>query len=173
LRVAALAVEPRNPVASTANTVAVGVDNCTDLLKARDGADIAALASPEAHMAIALRITVLLVISGFVFIAGCRPPPTIGSPCETGVPAGSSDLTTVSVSALECQGRTCIRVGAGPALCSARCSQEEDCAEVAAGAAELCPGGFTCAAVAGAGAHACQRFCVCRDGLSSAPACAD
>jgi len=106
---------------------------------------------------------------GLLLLTAC-PHPSIGNPCETGASPGTVPATTISSPALECEGRTCIQIGAGPSLCSAPCARQEDCDNIAPGADHLCAGGFTCAAVSSVGKDACAPFCVCRDNFEP-PVC--
>jgi hypothetical protein len=108
------------------------------------------------------------VALGALLLAGCwlsSPPPPIGNPCETGVPPGETNAATIATPDLRCEGNACIQFGDGPAICSAACSTQDDCTNVAPAAAHLCVSGFRCAVVTTVGTHACQQFCVCADRL--------
>jgi hypothetical protein len=114
-------------------------------------------------------LNTLAMAWGFALLTGCATPPAIGGPCEIVAPTGESNLTTITSAALECQGRVCVQASGGPALCSAECSQPEDCENAAAG---LCRAGFTCAVAVRVGNYACRRFCLCRDNLGPPSSCA-
>jgi len=101
--------------------------------------------------------------------AACGTPTAIGGPCDPGAPAANGNTTTIGP-ALECAGRTCVRMNGGDAFCSAECSQPEDCQEISPGGT-TCRGGFTCAVAVRAGDYACRRYCVCRDGADTTLSC--
>jgi hypothetical protein len=115
-----------------------------------------------------MMITVALV--AWMVLVGCTAPPSIGGACDLGTPPPDGRTTTISSSALECEGRTCIQMNGGQPRCSAECSQADDCREVTPGATS-CRGGFTCAVAVRAGdfpgSFACHHFCVCRDDVDS------
>src|SRR4051812_46675929 len=110
-------------------------------------------------------------IGALAILVGCAGPPAVGNSCDPGVPAGDANTTTVAAPALEGAGRTCVRMGGGPAFCSAECTEPDDCREISA-SGTTCRSGFTCAVAATWGDYACRRLCVCRDTAAPAsPSC--
>ena len=115
----------------------------------------------------------ILLIAGSL-LAGCRQPAAIGNPCAVGSPQGDQEVT-ISTPALECESRICLQVGGGGPLCTAACSSDDDCINLAPAARARCRQGFTCRAASPFGEHPCQRLCLCRDdglppeGLCSSP----
>jgi hypothetical protein len=122
---------------------------------------------PRSQLVAFLAVTALA--GGVPFTAGCSSAAAVGQSCDTGAP-GAPNTLTITHPALECEGRICLQVGTGAALCSAECAGDEDCSRVHAPGSALCPHGFTCAQMpATAGDLGCQRVCACQDAVAEMP----
>jgi hypothetical protein len=108
----------------------------------------------------------LLLLTG----TGCSSPASVGAPCDLGMSTTGGDVT-ISGPALECAGGLCLQVGNGPALCSAGCGSDDDCAGHVPASAGTCQRGFTCTAATSVGTYACRKLCVCLDLLPAPPLC--
>ena len=111
--------------------------------------------------------SVLLLLAG----TGCSSPAAVGAPCDLGVQTAGADGVTMSSPALDCEGRLCLQVSGGPALCSAECGSDDDCSNHARASASGCHSGFVCTTATALGAYGCRRLCVCHDTLPATPVC--
>jgi len=123
---------------------------------------------PRRQLAAFFAVTALAV--SVLFTAGCPPPAAVGQSCDTGAP-GAPNTLTIAHPALECEGRICLQIGTGAALCSAECVEDEDCSRVHAPGSALCPHGFACVQMpATSGDLGCRRVCACQDAVQQMPA---
>jgi len=102
-----------------------------------------------------------LALLGLAFLMAACADSDVGVPCAPPVAELKASELVVDGNARDCSERLCVAIGSDQgtsALCSAPCSEDDDCP----GPSARCAGGFACAVPQIIGPLTCRRLCVCR-----------
>ena len=103
----------------------------------------------------------LVLLVAIALGTGCEDNP-VGRLCDLGSATPQATEVVVASPSLDCVSRTCLRVPPAQPMCTAECSQDDDCDRVPE---SPCTTGFTCGIAVTAGPFCCRKFCICKDFL--------